>query len=147
MGYSKSIFSSNVIISKTHKITQEDSIALAPEGLVGLVVSNHNKVAEILPITSSRIAIPVKTKSEMHLIISGNDWDKMVVKEMREGKVTSLTAEDILYTSGEGGIYPKDIPVASVTETNANRNEITITPLAKINKLDYVFIIEPITLK
>ena len=141
LGHSKSIFSSNIIISKTHGITQEDSVAMTPDGLVGLVISSDDKIAEILPVTSSKIAVPVKTLSGIHLIISGTDQDKMVSREILGNKIADLVGGDILYTSGEGGVYPKDIPVAKITKIDIQQNMVIATPLVELDYADFVYII------
>ena len=147
LGYANSIYSSNIIITNTNEITQQNSIAITPDGLIGLIDECFAKSAEILPVSSSRIAIPVKTYSGIHMIISGTNHCKMISREIQDDGITKLSIGEILYTSGEGGMYPAGIPVAKITNIKMQINEIEAMPIVDINGINYVWIVEQITSK
>ena len=147
LGYTNSIYSSNIIITNTNDITQKSSIAITPDGLVGLIDECFAKSAEILPVTNSRIAIPVQTGSGIHIIISGTDHYKMISREIQADNISKLSIGDILYTSGEGGTYPSGIPVAKITSIKSQINKIEARPIVDINTINYVWIVEQITPK
>lgn len=144
LGFDKSIYSSHILISHTQNSTHEDSVAITPDGVVGVILEIYPKTAKILPITSQKIAIPVRTKSGEHLIISGTDKNEMVSKEIRSNTSANLEVGEILYTSGEGGIYKEDIPVAEITEIDEIKNEIKAKPLIELDKVSFVWVVEPV---
>lgn len=141
LGFEKSIYSSDIIISKTHDITVEDAIVITPEGMVGIVSDVHQNSVKVLPITSSEISVPVKTNSDIHLIIGGTDKNEMITREIRNDTISALKIGDILYTSGEGGFYGKGIPVAKVTKVNSQKMEVIAIPMISMTKINYVWII------
>lgn len=144
LGHEKSIFSSSILISRTQSSTQEDSIVITPDGVVGIISSVHKDIAKVLPVTCHRIAIPVKSNSGEHLIISGTDKNEMESKEIMSNSVSDLKIGDILYTSGEGGTYTENIPVAKITAIDKTKNTIKADPVANLNKLSFVWIIAPV---
>ena len=144
LGFEKSIFNSHILISSTQNQTKENSVVITPEGLVGLVIKTSGKTAKVLSITNQKISIPVRTETGEHLIISGTDKNEMISREIKSNTVSELNIGDILYTSGEGGIFKENIPVAKITEINEQKNEITAKPIVEMSKLNFVWIVEGI---
>lgn len=141
LGFEKSIYSSEIIISKTHGATTEDSVVITLDGLVGIVVATYKHSARVLPVSSAKISIPVKTNSGVHLIIGGTDKNEMVSREIQDDSISKLKIGDVLYTSGEGGFYSKDIPVAKVVAISPKRTEISAVPIVLISNVNYVWMI------
>ena len=61
-------------------------------------------------------------------------------------KTSDISEDDIVYTSGISAIYPPDIAVARVTNTNKKKNklfqDVAVEVLTDINRLYYVFVIQ-----
>ena len=144
LGFDKTVFSSYVLISMTQKSTKENAVAMTPDGIVGLIVEARGKIAKVLPVTNQKLSIPVKSKTGEHLIISGADRNEMVSREIRSNTVSELKIGDTLYTSGEGGIFKENIPVATISAINEIKNEITAKPIVDINKLNFVWVMSPV---
>ena len=57
-----------------------------------------------------------------------------------------LNKGEIIYTSGVSEIYPSDLPVAKVVSFTKDPDKLTqnviVEILAKINELNYVFVIQ-----
>ena len=134
----------NTPITAKHSITREDAIALTSDGLVGMIQAKTKGLAKVMPLTSKRIAIPVKTKEGIHAILSGTDDNEMLILELRGGDTKGLEVGDILYTSGEGGTYKKGIPVAKVKAIDDSSKRITAVPTVELRDLRYVLIMRPV---
>ncbi len=142
LGFEDSVYNSYLIISKTHDDVAEDSIVITSDGIVGVVRSVYEKSARVLPVTNSLMAIPVKTNSGLHLIIRGTDKNEMVAVEIQQhDAISRLTVGEILYTSGEGGFYEKDIPIAKITKVNSKEAKIHAIPVVQISDINYVYLI------
>ena len=143
LGFETSVYNSYLIISKTHADITENNIVITPDGLVGVVSSVYEKSAKVLPITNSLTTIPVKSNSGIQLIIRGMDKNELVsIAVQRKELISKLTVGEILYTSGEGGFYKKDIPVAKVTSVHTKKAKIYATPIAQLSNINYVWIID-----
>ena len=144
LGFDNSIYSSYVLVSALHGKTTEGAVVLSSNSLVGLVMSSNGHIAKVLPITSCKIFVPVKNANGEHVILTGTDTDEMVSVAIRSNTTSTLNIGDILYTSGEGGTYEQDIPVATITSIDSTKNEIHAKPLVKLNALSFVWTISPV---
>jgi len=102
--------SQHLIIQAEHLKTND--VVVSKGGLVGLVEQVQDSHATVRTLLNGSLAIPVTTKD--HQLVS-----------LLRGQADSLHAEfiawknrpyvdDILYTSGAGGLFPEGIPVARV---------------------------------
>ena len=143
MGCETSVYNSYLIISKGHTDIAEDNIVITLDGLVGIVSSVYKKSSKVLPITNSLMAIPVKSNSGIQLIIRGTDKNELIsIAVQHKELISKLTVGEILYTSGEGGFYKKDIPVAKVTSVHTKTAEVRATPIVQLSNINYVWIID-----
>ncbi len=141
LGFDDSIFNSFLLISRTQPSTKKDSVVISSNGLIGLVLEVHNKIAKVLPITASNIFIPVKNDLGEHLILKGMGKNKLISSEIQSSTTKYIKIDDILYTSGEGGIYKSGIPVAKVIEIDQNKTKIYAKPIVDLDTLEYVWTI------
>lgn len=144
LGFDNSIYSSYVLVSALHGKTTEGAVVLSSNSLVGLVMSSSGHIAKVLPITSCKIFIPAKNTNGEHIILNGTDKDEMVSVAIRSNTTSTLNVGDILYTSGEGGTYEQDIPVAKITSVDIAQNEIRAKPLVNFNDLSFVWTTTPV---
>ena len=145
LGYEKTVYNSSIIISRNYKIDVLDFLARTQDGLVGIVSNQYQHNSEILPITSSKILIPVKTNSGARLIISGDDNNEMVSREIHLNDIAMIKVGDILFTSGEGGFFIKDIPVAKVVSVDIQKNEVKAKPVVDLISINYLWLINHVS--
>lgn len=86
----------------------------APEGLVGRVLIVGPSSADLLLLTDSQNIVPVRrAKDNIGAICSGRDDGTLEIKPLSAG-ANPFHPGDILVTTGTGGIYRPNIPVAIV---------------------------------
>jgi rod shape-determining protein MreC len=144
LGMDKSVFESFIIISASHKESHTDSIVISSDGLIGIIYDVVGTVARVLPVTSSKIFVPVKTKSGVHMIMLGTGKNEMVSVEIRDAAIAKVNVEDELYTSGEGGVFRDNISVAKVTSVDRALGRVTAKPTVNIDELGYAWVLEPV---
>lgn len=135
--YVKAAFIESDKIGKIKK----DDVVINDEGLVGQVeyVDVENGIAQIILATDKRSNIPVKTKNEgKRAILTGNSTNRPQLEYILDTKQL-IVGEEIL-TSGDGGIFPPDIPVGYIEEIKNDR--VYIETYADWGSLDYVFILK-----
>ncbi|MFA0440134.1 rod shape-determining protein MreC [Vibrio sp. 10N.286.49.C2] len=116
-------------------------------GIVGQVtfVGAHN--SRIMLLTDSNSAIPVQViRNDIRVIASGNGLiDEIQLEHIPTS--TDIQQEDLLVTSGLGGIYPEGYPVAYVKKVQRdNRREfasIIAEPVVDFDRLRYLLLIWP----
>ncbi len=106
--------------SFTINVGAEDGIAegmpvATHEGLVGRIVSVAGRSAKVLPVIDLHSAVEVVSlRSRARGIINGRGRGRVFVNYVERSE--DLRPDDLLVTSGLGGMYPAGIPVARVTE-------------------------------
>lgn len=116
-------------------------------GIVGQVtfVGAHN--SRIMLLTDSNSAIPVQViRNDIRVIASGNgSIDEIQLEHIPTS--TDIQKDDLLVTSGLGGIYPEGYPVAHVKSVQRdNRREfasIIAEPVVDFDRLRYLLLIWP----
>ncbi|NLS14609.1 rod shape-determining protein MreC [Vibrio sp. SM6] len=117
------------------------------KGIVGQVtfVGAHN--SRVLLLTDSQSAIPVQViRNDIRVIGSGNGEINEIQLEHIPTS-TDIQVDDLLVTSGLGGIYPEGYPVAHVTEVeNDTRREFAVIkakPVVEFDRLRYLLLVWP----
>lgn len=114
-------------------------------GLVGKTIKVGDNASKVQLITDKNFAISVKVGNEMSLAIFKPTFGRY---GYLEGvlKTLVLNEGEIIYTSGVSEIYPSDLPVAKVVSFTKDPDKLTqnviVEILAKINELNYVFVIQ-----
>jgi rod shape-determining protein MreC len=114
-------------------------------GLVGKTITIGSNASKVQLITDKNFAVSVKVGEEMTLAIFKPTFGKY---GYLEGVLKTLELEEgeIIYTSGVSEIYPSDIPVAKIVSFTKDKDKLTqnviVELLAKINELNYVFVIK-----
>lgn len=86
----------------------------APEGLIGRVLIVGPDSADILLITDSQNIVPVRrTKDNVGGISTGRDDGTLEIRPLSAG-INPFRPGDIMVTTGTGGLYRPNIPVAVV---------------------------------
>lgn len=110
----------------------------APEGLVGRIHSITPNTAEVLLLTDASNIVPIRRASDSVPAISTGLGDgTLEIRSLAAGR-NPFSPGDILVTSGVGGIYQPNIPVAVVVRI---AGEIAYgVPLANPSKVDAVVV-------
>ena len=110
----------------------------APEGLVGRIHSTTPNTAEVLLLTDSSNIVPVRRATDSVPAISTGLGDgTLEIRSLAAGR-NPFSPGDILVTSGIGGIYQPNIPVAVIVRIEG---EIAYgVPLANPSKVDAVLV-------
>ncbi len=111
------------------------------EGLVGRVIAAGRVTARVLLITDGGAVVPVRRLSDgQPALATGRGDGGLDIRALQTG-TNSFKPGDIFVTSGVGGIYPPDIPVALA---KVELREFTIArPLADPARLDFAIVLPP----
>ena len=113
----------------------------APEGVIGRVLETGRWAARILLITDGQSNVPVRLV---------RDGTSAFAKGTGEGDIEIRTLEigpnpfrvgDVLVTTGVGGIYPPNIPVARVVRLDGDK--AIATPIAEPGRADFAVVLRP----
>ncbi|MBE3667003.1 rod shape-determining protein MreC [Vibrio navarrensis] len=117
------------------------------KGIVGQVtfVAAHN--SRVLLLTDAKNAIPVQViRNDIRVIASGNgEIDEIQLEYIPTS--TDIQVDDLLVTSGLGGVYPEGYPVAYVTsvehDTRREFAAIKAKPVVEFDRLRYLLLVWP----
>ncbi|MBR1944329.1 MAG: rod shape-determining protein MreC [Alphaproteobacteria bacterium] len=137
LGFEHGIFNSSLIISISNNANKEGYIVIS-DGLIGIVISSSDNIGLVRTITDSNLYIPVKTKSGSTLVLRGTNNNELVSVAIKQYNKININIGDILYTSGEGGMFPPNIPVSKITQVDLNKQEIKSCPIVELSNLEFV---------
>lgn len=112
----------------------------APDGLVGRVASAGALTARVALISDGGTVVPVmRARDGLPAIATGAGDGTLDIRTLG-AEANPFRPGDMLVTSGAGGVYPPNIPVAAVRRVT--RDAAVALPLADPARLDYA-IVEP----
>jgi rod shape-determining protein MreC len=113
----------------------------APEGLIGRVLMVGPNTADVLLLTDSQNIVPVRrAKDNIAAISTGLDDGTVEIRSLSPGN-NPFRPGDVMVTTGAGGLYSPNIPVAIVV-TQRNGMAIAV-PLASPARVDAVVVQKP----
>ncbi len=123
----------------------KDMAVIDSKGVLGKVVKTSQNVALVITINDPSFRIGVKTSDDLGIGVvqfSGNHrWS---VNHINDGD--KFKEHDTLYTSGFGGIFPKDIPFGYISKIEkvdfSYYPEIEVTPFANYKNPNHVFLVK-----
>jgi len=126
---------------------QLNSPVLTPEGLVGRVTAVGPYGAQVRLITDERsgagAVIGILGQSRAIGVVEGKNEALCRMRYVPGSE--SVVAGEIIYTTGQDGIYPKGIPIGRVLSVEKGSttvsHDITVEPLAKLSKLEEVVVL------
>jgi rod shape-determining protein MreC len=111
------------------------------EGLVGRVVATGRISARVLLITDGGAVVPVRRLSDGFPALATGRGDGGLDIRALQASGNPFKAGDVFVTSGAGGIYPPDVPVALA---KIEQRDVTIArPLADPARLDFAIVLPP----
>lgn len=122
----------------TNELISKNQIAISENGLVGRVIEANKYTSHILLYSDPKSRIPVySSNSRERAIIVGNSNELPKIKYL--ARHNNLEIGEIIYTSGDGIIFPADIPVG--ISTKDQDGEFVIKPFVTTEKLEFVSIV------
>lgn len=152
IGVSGNNFLDGFIINKgENKGIKKRMIAMTGEGLVGQVTSVGNNWAIVQCLSNENIAVAalVQSTRENNGIVKGyRDENNKLLAEIQRLSLDSLIKkDDVIVTSGLGGIYPSGIRIGKVLSVHEDKGEVMksaiIEPYVNFSKIEEVFIVVP----
>ncbi|MDW8240497.1 MAG: rod shape-determining protein MreC [Acidobacteriota bacterium] len=124
-----------------------NSVVMTPEGLVGRVIALGPSVAQVQLITDERsgagAVIGVIGQSRALGVVEGRNEALCKMRYVPGREIVPLG--EIVYTSGQDGIYPPGIPIGRIIAVQKGSvmvsHDITIEPLAPLAKLEEVIVL------
>lgn len=114
-------------------------------GVIGQITQVHPWVAEVTLITDKDQSVPVQVaRNGLRSVVSGAGKNNEL--ELRYLSINAdIQQDDLLITSGIGGVYPPGLPVARVSHIEHDRSRdfahITCAPIAGVNRNRQVLIL------
>jgi rod shape-determining protein MreC len=110
----------------------------APEGLLGRVMETGRFASRVLLVTDPASNVPVRlARDGTPAIATGRGDGTVEIKPLEIGS-SKFVRGDIFVTSGTGGIYPPNVPVAIVV--TATRDETVAKPIADPARADFAIV-------
>ena len=112
----------------------------APDGLIGRVIETGRWASRVLLISDGASNTPVRlVRDGTPAIATGHGDGTIDLKTLEVGR-NPFRRGDLLVTSGTGGIYPPNIPVAVIVRIEGDR--AVARPLADPAALDFAIVLQ-----
>ncbi len=110
------------------------------EGLVGRIIESGGLSSRVLLVTDSASRVPVKIQRTGHPAMAGG-VNGPYMHLLYIDPDAELKIGDRIVTSGQGGLFPPNIPVGVIAALG--RGEPLLRPAARLAGLDYVLVMRP----
>ena len=118
----------------------KDLAVINEKGLVGKTILSTNYNSKVLLINDSSSSIPVKTLSDnSYSMLTGSADGKFLISSYTQNNQLPRLG-DLLVTSGNAKIFPRDILVAKVIKVNADH--YIALPYVDFNNLNYLQVVK-----
>lgn len=113
------------------------------EGVVGQIINVSPRYSKVLLATDPNSAVDAIIQRSRTLgIIKGDNLGYRLEYVLKENEVA---VDDLIVTSGMGGVFPKGLPIGQVTDVGKSKrgmfHTITVRPAVEFRDLEYVTII------
>ncbi|HEY0413730.1 MAG TPA: rod shape-determining protein MreC [Allosphingosinicella sp.] len=111
----------------------------SPEGLIGRVIETGRWASRVLLVSDGASNVPVRlVRDGTPAIASGRGDGTIELKTLEVGK-NPFRRGDVLVTSGTGGLYPPNVPVAVVVSVAGDKT--IAKPLADPSRVDFALVL------
>jgi rod shape-determining protein MreC len=129
-----------LINSGTNEGVKKGHAVVNEEGVIGRTINVASNASRVLLLNDINSRIPVKfADSGVNVILAGDNSPFQKIEFIPEEEKANI--DDLILTSGMGGIFPPDLPVGVVSEIT-NLGVIRVNPSVNLNRLNYVSVIE-----
>jgi rod shape-determining protein MreC len=113
--------------------------AMTGEGLVGRLTEVGNRAARVLLITDLNSRIPVTIESShVNAVLGGDNSERPRLLYLPSSDAVKVG--DRVVTSGEGGVFPRGLPVGVVSAIDAIGPRVE--PYVELSQLGYVLVVD-----
>lgn len=113
----------------------------APEGLIGRIQTAGPNTADVLLLSDSQSIVPVRRANDnIAGICTGLDDGSLEIRSLNAGNIP-FRPGDIMVTSGTGGLYRPNIPVAIIVRVDGDK--AIAAPLANPARVEAVIVQRP----
>lgn len=115
---------------------------VTPDGIVGKVLASYPTASQVLLVNDANFAAGViSQKNRVHGTVKGTGQSKLIVDYVQNEE--KVEVGEIFYTSGDDRIFPKGMPVGTVSVVRPGRNfkEIFLVPSGTQNGIEEVLIV------
>jgi rod shape-determining protein MreC len=125
------------------------SPVITEAGVIGQVTRVYPLTSEVTLLTDRDAAIPLlNTRTQQRAAAFGGVAQGSAMELRFVAANADVKAGDLLHTSGVDGIYPAGLPVATVAQVERQAEggfaRITLTPVAKVDGVRHVLVLEPL---
>jgi rod shape-determining protein MreC len=151
VGRSPSAWVKTVVLDKgTSQGVSKGMAVLAPEGVVGQVISSTPNTARVLLVADINSAVDaVLSHTRTHGIISGTREGSCMLKYV--ARLEEVIVGDAVMTSGQDGIFPKDQVVGTVarvgTQDGGMFQDVEVKLSVDLAKVEEVLVVAPGTVQ
>jgi rod shape-determining protein MreC len=123
---------------------RRDMGVITPDGVVGKILAAYPDISQVLLLADKESGVgALLADTRTQGVVRGSGKPELTMDYVsNEAKVS---AGEAVLTSGQDRIFPKDLPVATVTETAADRKgsfmKILLTPAAHLDRLEEVLVL------
>ena len=123
----------------TNNQISKDLAIVNERGLIGKVIETGKYTSRVLLISDINSSVPVKVfNQDIHAIVTGHSSNKILKLKFIKGD-KKIKIGDVLVTSGNAGIFPKNIAVGKVFQIK--NDQFFIKPFVDFNNLDFVQVV------
>lgn len=114
---------------------------LGPAGLVGRVVETGPNAARVLLLTDTDSIVPIRrVRDGLPAVATGRGDGDVDIRAVDTTDVR-FSAGDLFVTTGTGGLYPPNVPVAQVR--TGGRDQVAARVFAHPDTLDFALVTQP----
>lgn len=115
-----------------------NQLVISQQGIVGYIVKLYDHTADVIGVHDPDFKISVHAKrSNIDFIIQGNQYFKADI--LLYHKHSNFYENDVVYTSGLEGKFPRGIPVGTLIKEN---EQWKVELYEQFHSLDYVYVVE-----
>ena len=148
----KSYWFNTLTIDKGKKSgIKKDMAVITKNGLIGKISKVYHNSSEVKLITSDdinfKVSIAIKTnETENYAILNGYDKETGLIKASGIDKTTEINKDDVVLTSGLGGMFPSGIYIGTVEKIESDKynlsKNIFIKAPQNYNDIHYVTVLK-----
>jgi rod shape-determining protein MreC len=113
--------------------------AITGDGLVGRLTEVGSRAARVLLITDLNSRIPVKLEgSHTSAVLAGDNSERP--RLLYVGTPETVKIGDRVVTSGEGGVFPPDLPVGMVSAVGPSGPRVE--PYVELSQIGYLMVVD-----
>lgn len=121
---------------------RKDMGVITPDGVVGKVLEAYPNTAQVLLLTDRESGVGARLQNSRTAgVVRGTGGSEVLMDYVSNDQ--EVVADEMIVTSGQDRIFPKDLPVGTVIEAKAGSpfKMIRVRPAARVDRLEEVFII------